>query len=57
MEARMNGLIYPGPLSIRIFFAVKEAVTESMKKKDGKTCERIKNAVVGTVVAYFTVIS
>ena len=56
MEAVMNGLIYR-PLSFGIFFAVKEAVAESMKKKDGKMCERIKDAVVGTVVLYFTVIS
>ena len=57
MEAVMNGLIPKPPLSIGIFFAVKEAVSESMKKKDGKMCERIKDAVVGTVVLYFTVIS
>ncbi len=52
----MKGFIYPGPLSSMILRAVKEAVAESMKKKDGKMCERIKDAVVGTVVAYFTVL-
>lgn len=57
MEALMKGFIYPGPLSSMIFRAVKEAVAESKKKKDGKMCKRIKDAVVATVVVYFTVIS
>lgn len=53
----MNGFIPRPPLSIGIFLAVKEAVAESKKKKDGKMCKRIKDAVVATVVLYFTVIS
>lgn len=57
MEALMKGFIYPGPLSSMTFRAVKEAVAESKKKKDGKMCKRIKDAVVATVVSYFTVIS
>ena len=57
MEALMNGLIPRPPLSIEIFLAVKEAVAESKKKKDGKMCKRIKDAVISTVVFYFTTIS
>lgn len=47
-------LIYV-PLSLKIFEAVKDAVSESREKKDGKMLKRIGSNVAVAVIGHFTV--